>query len=386
MATAFFLPQQLTLSEIADLNGISRQAANKRRVSRKWKPAANLRRGRGGAVVYAVADLDAETRETALAEWQRREEERNAPVLTPEERETERQRLDFLAEQFARKPEKARQRAQRRLALLLEALELSEGGMGLIQAFKFTAKNNGLNWANLRNWYYGTNRKPGVKDIPRVEWIYALVDLYAGRRPFAEWTEEAHDFFFSLYLHKKAPDASECFRRMTEAAELHDWKYPSQRTVYRQIKSKPQHQLAFMRGKDKDFRNVMPPQQRDHTCFTAGEAINYDAVFLDIWTRFKDGELVERPALLAGQDIFSSKAVAYRMGKMECADLYALTIYDTLKDVCRPDHIWTDNTRAAANKFITGTNSNRHRFHNKLDDALCGMHRSSFAFTFMMES
>lgn len=369
MASTFFLPRQFSTSELADLLGISRQAIKKRSVTHNWQPAGELRKGRGGGVVWIVAGLDEKTREAALGEWEKREERRNKLESTAEELETEQQRLEFLAEQFARKSEKTRQRAQRRLALLLEALELNEGGMGLIQAFQITAKNNNINWANLRNWYYGTSRKPGVRNLPRLEWIYALVDLYVGRRPYAEWTEGAKNFFFGLFFHKKGPDAAECFRRMAEAAEEHGWKHPSQRTVYRKIKiESPLHRTDQLRGKDRYFRNVMPPQERDHSCFAAGEAINYDGLHLDIWTRFNDGDLVERPVLLVGQDIYSSKTVASRLGKTECTDLYALSVYDTLKNVGIPNHIWTDNTRAAANKFITGNNSNRHRFHNKPGD------------------
>ncbi len=368
MAPAFFLPQQFSTSEMADLLGVSRQAVKKRADARGWAKAGGLRKGRGGGVVWAVAGLDTESRNDALAEWEKREERRNRPVFTETELQDERLRLDYLAEQFVRKPERVRQRAQRRLSLLLEALELAEGGMGLIQAFQVTAQFHNIHWANLRNWYYGINKKLGVKDLPRDEWIYALVDLYVGRRSSAEWTDQAQDFFFSLYLHKKAPDASECYRRMTEAGDLHGWKYPSQRTVYRLIRQRERHQMDFMRGKDRDFRNVMPPQQRDHTCFSAGQAVNYDGLHLDIWTQFNNGDLIERPVLVVGQDIFSSKAVASKLGKSECTDLYALAIYDTLKDVCTPEHIWTDNTRAAANKLITGNASNRHRFRNNPGD------------------
>lgn len=369
MGTLFFLPQQFSTSELADLLSISRQAVKKRADARGWKKAGSLRKGRGGGAIWIVTSLDEESRNDALAEWARREEALNRPALTDSEIEHEKQRLDFLAEQFVRKPEKIRRRAQRRLSLLLEAIKLNEGGMGLVEAFKVTAISHCVKWANLRNWYYGTDKKPGVKDLPRHEWIYALVDHYVGRRPSAEFSEKAYSFFFGLYLHKKAPDLSECYRRTVETAAEHGWIVPSERTVRRIVAQQAQHLIGYKRGQDKHFRNVMPPQQRDHSFFYAGEALNFDGLHLDIWTLFEDGEVVEHPVVLAGQDIRSSKAVSYRLGKTENTDLYRLSIYDAL-DICTPKHIWTDNTRAAANKLITGNGSNRHRFTNNPDDPI----------------
>jgi hypothetical protein len=370
MSVPLVLPTHFSTSELAGLLGISRQALFKRARVRNWEKASNLRKGQGGGFVWPVDGLDEESRQRALSEYAKRQNKERQRPMTEDETAYEQQRLDCMAEQFARKTEKARERACRRLQLLLEAIELVEGGMGIIKAFRLTAKNNNVHWSNLRNWYYGTDKKLGVKDLPRREWLYALQDHYVGRRPCAEWTEEAKEFFFSLYLHQRAPDASECIRRMFEAAELHNWTCPNQRTIYREIKKRGTGILRdYLRGKDKDFRNIMPPQERDHTCFQAGEATVYDATPLDLYAIFEDGELVEKPALLAGQDIYSGKLIAWRLGKTETADLYRLTIFDQLGHHT-PQHIWTDNTRAAANKLITGNGSNRHRFLNKEGDSL----------------
>lgn len=310
--------------------------------------------------------MDEETRESISTSWLKKRK-REQSELTGEEKAREKECAEVRAEYFARKSWKARERAERRTMLLMEAMELVDGGMQILSSFSIIGKKHGVNPANLRNWYYGTDRRPGVRRLDRTQWLYALTDRYTGRLRKAEFSTQAKEYFLALYLHGNAPDLSECYRRTHEAAQKQGWFVPSERSVRRMVAQYPRHQIDYLRGKDKDMRNVMPPQRRDHSYFEAGDAVNGDGLHLDICTLYEFGEVIERPVLWAWQDIRSSKILAYRLGKSECTEIVRLSLFDLL-GLVTPKHVWTDNTPAASNKLVTGNDSNRHRFSNREDD------------------
>lgn len=344
--------------------GISRQAVRQKANGKGWKPVA--RKGQGGGLCWLYSGLDEQTQGRVSRCWHR-QWKRQQQAMTPEELEGAKIRLQIMEEQFFRKPGKAQIRAERRYQLLLEAMELIDGGMKVMEAFAIVANNHEIKPANLRNWYYGTDKKPGVRKLPRHEWLYALMDHYVGRKPSAEITEQAWEYFKALYLHKNKPDLSDCYRRTIEAAPQNEWIVPSERTVRRLVTRVDQHQLCFRRGNDRDFRDILPPQKRDHTCFASGEAVNGDGLHVDLWTVFDDGEVVEHPVMWGWQDIRSSKMLAWRLGKTECTDLIRLSFHDLLRHI-KPKHVWSDSTRAAANKLISGNAANRYRFKNREED------------------
>lgn len=364
MQAAPDFPAFFSTGELANMLGISRQAVRQKANGKGWKSVA--RKGQGGGLCWLYSALDEQTRDRVSRSWHK-QWKRRQQALTPEELEREKIRLQILEEQFFRKPGKTQNRAERRYRLLMEAMELIDGGMKVLEAFAIVANKHGVKAANLRNWYYGTDKKPGVRKLPRHEWLYALMDHYVGRKPSAEITEQAWEYFKALYLHKSAPDLSDCYRRTAEAAPHNDWIVPSERTVRRLVARLEQHQLCFRRGKDRDFRDILPPQKRDHTCFASGEAVNGDGLHLDFWTVFDDGEVVEHPVVWGWQDIRSSKMLAWRLGKTECTDIIRLSFYDLLRHI-KPKHVWSDNTRAAANKLISGNAANRYRFKNREED------------------
>ena len=165
--------------ELAKMLGISRQAVRQKADGKRWKPVA--RKGQGGGLCWLFSDLDEQTRNRVSHCWHK-QWKRQQQAMKPEDLEREKVRLQIMEEQFFRKPGKAQSRAERRYRLLLEAMELIDGGMKVLEAFAIVAKNNGVKAANLRNWYYGTDKKPGVRKLPRHEWLYALMDHYVGRQ------------------------------------------------------------------------------------------------------------------------------------------------------------------------------------------------------------
>lgn len=355
----FNFPIIFTSSEIAQLLGISRQAVSQTAMRQKWRFEA--RRGQGGGKCWLIESMPVNTREKVLNAWLA--VNRNKDTRTPEEIKEAEDRKEYLADVFRRKPEKARNRAEKRNRIMQEFITLVDEGMPIGKAITLVAKNNDTNHANVRNLYYGTDKKKGVRQVARDEWLFILMDNYAGRQVKAVWTEQAESYFKALYNTNKAPNLRDCYRRMKESASVNDWTIPSERTVRRRIEEVPRVIEDWLRGKDKYFRNAMPPQKRDCTHFASGEAINGDGLHLDFWTIFEDGEISEKPVVWCWQDLRSKKLVARRLGKSENTDIIRMSFYDLL-GMFTPKKLWVDNTRAASNKLLMGTTESRHRFKN----------------------
>ena len=366
MRAAVEIPAYFSAGEIASLHGVSRQAVHQMAQSQGWE--AMPRRGQGGGKLYRVASMRQSTQERLARAYLRHR--RPSASKTPEEIQAARARMEANDLAFARQTDKARARAERRFKLMVEAVELIDGGMQVMQAFQTVGNMYGVKPANLRNWYYGTPGRPGIRNLPREEWIYALMVQYTGRQKTAYCDQVAKDFLFSLYLTKRHPDFSDCYRRLVDAAKANGWTIPSERTMRRMVYREGVCRVNWLRGKDKDFRDVMPPQKRDASIFASGEALNGDGLHIDVWAfNPETGEVYEHPVMWGWQDIRSRKMLAWRLGQTENTDIVRLSLYDVLGHVT-PKHIWLDNTRAAANKLLTGRAPWRNRFLDKEDDAI----------------
>lgn len=366
MRAAVEIPAYFSGMEIATLTGVSRQAVHQMAHSQKWEAVA--RRAQGGGKLYRFDSMPQRTQERLARAYSRH----NRPTAsrTPEEIREAQERMEVNSLAFARQSDKMRARAEQRLKLMIEAVELIDGGMKVMEAFCTVGNLYGVKPANLRNWYYGTPGRPGIRNLPREEWIYALMVQYAGRQKRADFDEVAKDFFYALYLKKRRPDLTDCYRRLVEAARANGWTIPSERTVRRIVAREDRCRVNWLRGKDRDFRDIMPPQKRDATVFASGEAVNGDGLTLDLWAYDPlTGEVYEHPVVWGWQDIRSRKLLGWRQGQTENTDLVRLSFYDVLGHVT-PKHVWLDNTRAASNKLLSGLVPGIHRFGNKATDIL----------------
>lgn len=99
---------------------------------------------------------------------------------------------DTLADNFLHKPEKAQVRALNRYKIMLEFIALVDMDMPIGKAIELIAKKYAVNPANIRNWYYGTSNKAGLRNIDRDQWLSALVDNYKGRKkPYAYFSDSS---------------------------------------------------------------------------------------------------------------------------------------------------------------------------------------------------
>ncbi len=203
---------------------------------------------------------------------------------------------------------------------------------------------------------------------PRHEWPTRLAPRYTGRTAEAEIPGPAWEYFCGLYLQLLAPAATECYRRTQDAARRQGWgEVPSKDTFMRRLKerySEPEIILA-REGQEALFR-LYPAQQRSVLGLQPLQWINADGLQLDLFCRYEDGT-IGRPHLWTWQDVYSRLPLAWVMDQTENTCQIRRAFGQMLEKYglyCGPDgpHAVIDNTRAAANKTMTGGTPHRHRF------------------------
>jgi putative transposase len=109
------------------------------------------------------------------------------------------------------------------------------------------------------------------------------------------------------------------------------------------------------------LRRTLPPQQRSVGEMRALELVNIDGHKFDVFVRFDDGR-IGRPIMVAIQDVYSRKILAWRLGETENAVQTRLAFADLFTNWGIPGGCLLDNGRAFASKWITGGAKTRFRF------------------------
>jgi transposase InsO family protein len=171
------------------------------------------------------------------------------------------------------------------------------------------------------------------------------------------------------YLRLERPSFTACHRRLVMAAKEKGWVLPSGRTLERRLLALPQEVRVFARQGREALKRLHPAQERSRAHFHALEAVNIDGHKWDVFVRWPDGEIL-RPMMVAIQDLYSGKMLAWRIDKTENKDATRLAFGDVIDQFGIPEHCWLDNGRAFASKWITGGAPNRFRFKVKEEDPL----------------
>ena len=151
---------------------------------------------------------------------------------------------------------------------------------------------------------------------------------------------------------------------------MHGWDWPSAKTIQRRIETEiSKAEFTLLRKGPQALSRLHPPQRRDRTGLSAMEALNADGHKLDVMVRWPDGA-VGRPMMVALQDLYSNKFVAWRIAKSENSDLVRLCLSEVFRTYGIPEKMLFDNGRAFACKQITGGTPNRYRFKVKEGELL----------------
>ncbi len=319
--------------------------------------------GRGGGREYALASLPAETQAAAL-----RASNQAAATTAPATRPTVKKAAhgpvdrEALWESYDSKPQSLKDEAAKRLSILLELDQLVANGVTKSQAVNEVCKGHDVGRNTLYNW------KKLVDGVRRDDWLAALMPSYAckGRRT-AAYSEEAWDFFKALYLTPEKRNVSTCHEWTKQAAKEHGWNWPPLRTVNRWVDDIPRTVKVLQREGEAAMLQLYPTQQRTvrdlHACYW----INGDGYQHNVFVRFPDGS-IGRPKTWFWQDIYSRRVLAWRTDRTENNDMIRLALGDVLERYGIPEHVTIDNTRAAANKWLTAGVRTRYRFKVKEDD------------------
>lgn len=363
-----------TLSELVLATGTAKSAVAARARRSAW-PHSEVR-GNGGMQRQFVLDkLPAELQVAVLTH-------RAScapltlvpPALAPETEDKAKAKpvtfdRETLWQRYGELPNAQKEEAQTRLEALSAVMLLIEKGVRQRRAFEAIGEAKGLPWRTMEQWYHGTRQRPGAKHYARADWLAALAPSYSGGQRVAEFSDEAWEFIKADYLRLEAPALTAVYRRAQRAATERGWALPSIQTVTRRLEADiPRSIRVLKREGEEALMRLYPPMQRTVRTLQALDAINGDGYEHNVFVKWPDGT-VDRPRTWFWQDIYSRKILAFRVDQTENADLIRTSFGDVL-EFGIPKHVTIDNTRAAANKWMTGGVRNRYRFKVKDDDPL----------------
>ncbi|SIO94825.1 transposase domain-containing protein [Vibrio spartinae] len=215
-----------------------------------------------------------------------------------------------------------------------------------------------------------------VEGIEESDWLPALLsghcDGAKARREnqFAEISPDAWAAFKADYLRLERPSIAKCYERLLKAAKEHDWIVPSVKSITRRIEKEiPMQQRVLLREGEHALLQMYPPQERSVADLHAMEWINGDGYQHNVFVKWFNGEVL-RPKTWFWQDVHTRKIVGWRCDISENTDSIRLSLMDVCQRYGIPKEITIDNTRAAANKWMTGGVPNRYRFKVKDDDPM----------------
>ncbi len=364
------LSQWITVQECVGLSCLPGHAVNVRRhLERLVEGHPEFRRKRSGtkAIEYRLDVLPVEARAELLLKQGAVETSqgivelaRPASAALDSERRALWQRWDAASDS-------QRQLAERWHPVVMLADELIASGITAKTAFQTAASRYDVSAASLRDKYYR------VQKYAKQDWVAVLIDRRGGARHESKqvgFDEDAWQFLLADYLRPEQPAFRKCYERLELAAREHGWNIPSYSTAYRRVQQNVDKTMAVAcRQGEHALMHLLPTQRRTVEHLNALQWINGDGYQHNVFVRWFNGEVL-RPKTWFWQDVKTRKIVGFRCDVSENTDSIRLSFMDVIKKYGIPEdfHITIDNTRAAANKWLTGGVKNRYRFKVREDD------------------
>lgn len=345
-----------TASELEDLAlpGLpgDKRSINRRAQAERWatrlgpdnRLLVRKRQARGGGVEFHASLLPGEAR----IELARRGIIRTRPAEAAEQ--------TTAWAWFDKQSAKVKSEAQRRLTIVNAIELLCEAGSTRSAAVAAASDDHGVGRSTLWNWLRA------VEGIPRTDWLVALAPRRQGGGAEAEIHPDLWKAFVSDYLRASAPTLTSCYYRVARMAEARGLSMASERTFRRRVEREyPASLLTLKREGEEALRRSIPAQRRTVEDLRALECVNIDGHKFDVFVKTPDGRVV-RPIMVAIQDIYSRKLLAWRIGTEESAIQTRLAFADLFRNFGIPAACVLDNGRAFASKWITGGAKSRFRF------------------------
>lgn len=339
----------------------SPQGVNKKARAGNWEKR-QVQGIRGVGYEYAFSSLPQATQAELLL--------KQSAVEIDNVSETPRARkeLNYLPEVIWKPYEKAtdkqKEHAKAKLVPLHKLDDLVRNGLELMTALDAVAEECDIAKGSLKRWYYQ------VRSFERPDWLPLLIAKHNNKKSGKEaaFTEDAWEAFKADYFRNEQPQFGSCYERLKRAARENGWNIPSASSIKRKIEREvPKLVQVQLREGDHAVMQYYPSMRRTVAEIEALEWINGDGYQHNVFVRWHNGEIV-RPKTWIWQDIRTRKILAYRVDLSENSDTIRLSLMDLIWKYGIPKKCTIDNTRAAANKWMTGGVKNRYRFKVKEDD------------------
>lgn len=352
-------------SELAGLAGMpaSHSAVVRRAKADSWK--SRRRAGRGGGFEYHLSALPTETQASLLRQ------DAGISQPRPEVKETtgraHQPGREELWARFEAAPQGMKDKAKTALDVLMAIERLRAHGTGKTVAIKQIGTAFGVSRATIYRYL------DQVEGVERQDWLAALLPAYGNSRPAAKCSDEAWDFFKALYLTPEKRSIAMCHDLTAHAAEAHGWDWPSERTVTRWANDIPRTVRVLAREGENALLRLYPSQRRTVADLYAMHWINGDGYQHNVFVKLDPSDPNEkpfRPKTWFWQDIYSRRILGWRTDYSEHTDMIRLALGDVIARYGIPENATIDNTRAAANKWLTAGVKTRYRFKVKETDPL----------------
>lgn len=320
----------------------------KRAAIEKW--CSRPREDQGGGLEYHISALPTAAQvKLTLAEKAAASPASDQPAPPPADR-------DALWRWYDGLPDTKKAKARLRAEVIDAVLTLYRNGVAKDVAAMTVAQHHDVSRSAVYRWM------AAVEGRDRADWLPCLAPRHAGRTATAECDPAAWDMLKSDYLRLGAPPFSDCYERMSRAAQAQGWVVPAERTLLRRLNATVHPAVIVLAREGMEAaKRMYPAQERDRSHFAALEAINGDGHRWDIWVEWPDGT-VARPNMVAFQDLYSGMILSWRVDQTANSWSVRLAIGDLVETYGIPRKCWLDNGRDFASKWLTGGIPNRYRF------------------------
>lgn len=354
-----------TAAELADLR-LPGMPATKRKVNERardeaWAlrtspdgaPLARARQGRGGGIEYHRDVLPPAARASLLA--------RGADPVATVSASPPPQSAQLWA-WFDAASDSVKIEAKRRLSAVQLVAKYEAAGLNRSASVATAASRCGVGSSTLWQWL------ALVEGVPGADRLAHLAPRRAGGGAEADVDADIWQILISDYLRPEKPTFTSCYRRAASVAEARRLPMPHERTLRRKFDREIDERLVVAkRHGDDALRQMLPPQKRSVLDLHAMELVNIDGHKWDVFVRWPDGR-IGRPLMVAIQDIYSRKFLAWRIDESESALATRLVFADLFANWGIPVGCLMDNGRAFASKTITGGAKSRFRFKIKEEE------------------
>jgi putative transposase len=316
---------------------------------------ARARSGRGGGVEYHVDLLPPAARAKVV--------ERVSPAPTAEIAAANDTRASIW-QWFDQQNDTIKTKARTNLQIINAVKAAQASGQTRCSAVACAAANYGVSVATIGNWL------SAIRGIAPGNWLPHLAPRYVGGGKKAEVDPDIWKMIVSQYLTPSKQPFYACYADAKEVADERGIAIPHWRTLQRKLLKEVDALLILKLREGKEaLDRVLPSIIRDRSDMHAMQLVNIDGHRWDVRVEWPDGS-IGRPMMVAIQDVYSSKMLAWHIDKEENSVSARKAFQKLIANYGVPLGCLCDNGRAFASKWITGGAKTRFRNTILADDPL----------------